>query len=454
MSHIFIPRFSICFISAAIIAGCSTTAPIKPELLTDKNQQLFEPRDIDEVLTAAETFHQNEVPPEEQETNENEITTTIRSGIPVELNANVEKWIKYFTEKDRARFIRFMERGGQYKAMITEVLRNEGMPTDLYYLAMIESGFSTRATSRASAVGVWQFIRATGKRYGLRVDRYVDERRDPHRATVAAALYLKDLHNVFQSWYLAIAAYNAGEMRILGAIMSGDTRDFWTLVKNKKLPRETMNYIPKFLAAVIIGSNPEKYGLAEVIPKKPITFNSAKVPTAVRLKEIATTANTSVSMLKKLNPHLNKNMTPPGGKLYRLWVPEESKELIKTNTKLLASKRIKSLRSWSDKKSHRVRRGENLALIAAKYRTTVRSIMKINGLTSSKIYPGKKLLLRSSVKSTSSSSFKRYRVRRGDSLDSISRKFGTTIRKLKRMNRLKRNTIYAGQLLKIKPNRG
>ena len=167
---------------------------------------------------------------------EDEIEYTISHGIPLEINDKVEKWINYFTKKDRDRFQRFLNRGEKYRKMIQAVLADQGIPTDLYYLAMIESGFSVKARSHASAVGVWQFIRATGRRYGLKIDYYVDERQDPMRSTIAASLYLKDLHLVFNSWYLAMASYNAGESRIMGSIMKQSSRDFWQLVRKNALP--------------------------------------------------------------------------------------------------------------------------------------------------------------------------------------------------------------------------
>jgi membrane-bound lytic murein transglycosylase D len=181
-------------------------------------------------------------------------------AIPAEMNPSVQKWIHYFSQKDAPRFQRFLDQGHTYRDTVEALLEKNQLPRQLYYLAMIESGYSNHATSSAKAAGVWQFIPATARRYGLQINSQIDERRNPIRSTEAAILYLKDLYNVFGSWHLALAAYNAGEYRIMGAVIRGKSRDFWTLVKNRVLPLETANYIPKFLAAIKIGGNPDQYG--------------------------------------------------------------------------------------------------------------------------------------------------------------------------------------------------
>ena len=179
----------------------------------------------------------------------------IQEDIPMDMNEKVQRWIKYFTvKKNRAGYQRYINRGAKYKKLITHLMTEQNIPPEMFYLSMIESGFRVNAKSHASAVGLWQFMSATGRRYGLKVDKYTDERLDPHRSTIAAAMYLNDLHNVFDSWYLAMAAYNAGErINRMNAIMSGKTRNFWELAELKKLPPETMNYIPKFIARQQLG---------------------------------------------------------------------------------------------------------------------------------------------------------------------------------------------------------
>ncbi len=384
-----------------------------------------------------------------------EISQATHGGIPIEINDEVEKWITYFTAKDPERFQRFLDRGEQYRPQITAILKDQGVPTEIYYQALIESGFATAAKSSASAVGVWQFMKGTGLRYGLRIDKYVDERRDPMRSTIAAALYMKDLYTVYQSWYLAMASYNAGEGRILGAIMRGKTRDFWDLVKKRQLPSETMNYIPKFLAATIIGHNPEKYGFRKPQATPRPTLVSIAVPSPVKLSDIAEVSGISHGDLASYNPHILKGMTPPGVSTYRIWVPKDDASLLEDQQEKLQAMRIKSVgRSYvAENQSgvHVVKEGETLAKVAAQYGLSVKKLKKINNLTSSRVPTGTSLKL---VGQISDKKLTRYRVRKGDTLDGIARQFGTSVQDLKQSNKLRRTSVYVGQVLKIQSSRG
>ena len=249
-------------------------------------------------------------------------TASAIDPIKVAEHKDVDKWLKYFTVKDRERFQRFLNRGAKYSQLVHDTLKEEGVPAELYYLAMIESGFSTSARSWASAVGIWQFIRGTGRRYGLKINRYVDERKDPVRATRAAARYLASLYRVYQSWELAMAAYNAGEGRVLGAIMRGHTRDFWELSRKKLLPKETRNYVPKMMAAVKIGQNLNRYNFVSKNSNPYLKPAAVKVPAAVRLKDVAKIAGVSTSTITALNPHIRRGVTPPGKSAYTIWMPK------------------------------------------------------------------------------------------------------------------------------------
>jgi membrane-bound lytic murein transglycosylase D len=236
--------------------------------------------------------------------------------LPVTRNAQVETWIAFLRGRNREKTELWLQRSGRYAPMIREALRQRGMPEDLVYLALIESGFSPSAYSRAKAAGIWQFIEETGRRYGLEVSSYVDERRDPFKATVAALDYLQKLHGQFGDWYLAAAAYNAGENRI--ARILRERREsahrneavFWRIAPH--LPQETRDYVPLMLAAGHIGKEPEKYGFVNLDYHLPLTFETVEVPGATRLSAIARAIKVDADDVEELNPHLVRKMTPPG----------------------------------------------------------------------------------------------------------------------------------------------
>jgi membrane-bound lytic murein transglycosylase D len=458
--------------------GCMTTRPIaKPtnvksqfnpsvqvEDLSEKQESSLDPvsDEAEDTETASQeeeqgnTVSNNDLPDELGKAPPLQAQSNLEA-IPIEMNEHVEKWIKYFSEKDRARFQRFLNQGTQYREVVENLLEENGIPPHLYYLAMIESGYYTRATSIAKAVGVWQFIPATGKRYGLEVNPYNDERRDPIRATEAAAKYLKDLYNVFGSWYLAIAAYNAGEFRIMTSVIRGKSRDFWTLVKMRVLPSETANYIPKFLAAITIGENPEQYGFEPPQAEKYPDLDSVEVPSPIRLADLARVIQVPLADLQRINPNLRKNMTPPYAKNYEVWLPtEKAKEFNKVQAQL-ANLRIVRPRlaipvvSEQPRHYHTVRSGETLTLIAQKYKLSIKYLRNLNQLSSNRLIAGTRL--RVTAKSYHPHAVTRYYVRRGDNLNQIAKRFKVSVRKLKDMNSIRGNTITVGQVLRIQPTR-
>ena len=360
----------------------------------------------------------------------------------------VRKWIAHFTGRGKLEFLSFLKRGERYRECIVDVLRSFNLPEILYYQALIESGFKVTAYSSAHAAGIWQFIPATAKRYGLRINAYVDERRDPMRSTIAASHFLSSLHKVFDSWPLALAAYNAGESRVMQTIMNKRSRDFWELARLKALPRETRDYIPKFIAAALVGENLRDYDL--VLPKKPSrsytcrSLVAVKFPPRVSLKALARQIRLPLKDVKRFNPHLKVAYTPPLYPQYRLWVPRQRASAI--SLKRLARVSHRQAKS-TPAMFHRVRRGENLALIAKKYGVSVGKLRKWNGLRSSRIYPRARLRV-------SSPAQRAYVVRRGDSLSLLAEKFGTTVRSLKRLNKLRGSRIYAGQKLRVISRQG
>ncbi len=383
---------------------------------------------------------------------------TNREGITLQFNEHVKRWIKYFVVRSKARFQRYLDRGERYRDVVEETLRKHGLPAELYYLAMIESGYANHARSPKAAVGAWQFIPGTGRRYGLDLNRYIDERRDPIRASEAASRYLTDLFNVFNSWYLAMAAYNAGEGRVLGAIMRGNTRDFWELVRKKKLPRETRNYIPKFMAAAIIGRNPERFGFRTPRAEPYPDVEAIELPSPVRLRDISRQAGIPLDLLKKVNFHLLKGVTPPNKRTYDVWIPIKYVASVQSSYKSLASKRLSKLstkafaRRAANPNYHTVRSGESLYSIASKYRISVAELKRANKIRSNRIIAGSRLRVAASGYVRQQGRV--HRVRRGETLSSISRKYGMEISDLKRLNRMRNSRIYVGQKINVKRNRG
>ncbi|RZA05598.1 MAG: LysM peptidoglycan-binding domain-containing protein [Proteobacteria bacterium] len=331
--------------------------------------------------------------------------------IPIEINRKVSEWINFFTVRERERTLRYLERGEALRPHIEQMLKENEVPPELYYLAMIESGFVTHAKSHAKAVGIWQFMPGTGRNYGLAVNAQVDERRNWIKSTEAAASYLKDLNNVFGSWYLALAAYNAGEHRIVRSIMKGKTRDFWALAEQGLLPKETLNYVPKFLAAHIVGKNMKRFGFDPRVQPEDRwePFETVSVPSGVKLTDVSRVTGTDLENLKKWNRDLIKGVTGASktGSTVDIYIPHD--DLAKFEAKkegVLALKRYKTSgadqrifasgkgNKESSSSSHDiyiVRRGDNLSAISKKIGVSARTLMKVNGLRRGRIHPGQRL---------------------------------------------------------------
>jgi membrane-bound lytic murein transglycosylase D len=242
------------------------------------------------------------------------------STYQIEQNDHVQRFLEQFqTGYRRAVVERWLTRSGRYLPMILDVFREKGLPEELVFVSMIESGFNPVAVSRAGAKGLWQFMAPTARRYGLRVDRWLDERLDPEKSTVAAARYLKDLYSIFGSWELSQAAYNAGEMKVLRAIQGAGTRDFWALTRSRLLRDETKNFVPAIHAVTIIGQEPEQYGFA-ITPEEPLSYEQITVPKATSLKHVASVSGIPLEELVRLNSELRLKQTPPDSP-YHLKVP-------------------------------------------------------------------------------------------------------------------------------------
>lgn len=325
--------------------------------------------------------------------------------IPVVRNAPVERFVGIFTERQQDRMALYLKRSGRYEGMIRAKLRERGMPEDLLYLSMIESGFNTTAKSHASAVGLWQFIEDTGERYGLRVDRYVDERRHPEKATDAALRYLGDLHEQFGSWYLAAAAYNSGENRVArvmrqvtGSERGGD-EDFWRI--RHRLPSETREYVPLMVAAALIGKEPHKYGFDGVRRWLPLETEEVTVPGGTSLALVARAVGVEEEDIERLNPHLLRSVTPPGD-AYPVAVPRARADRFAAAFDALRAEAAEEDRLQRERerarlaamRRHTVRRGESLWTIARRYDTTVRRVQSANGMgRATRIRPGQRLVI-------------------------------------------------------------
>jgi len=283
----------------------------------------------------------------------------VKFDVPIQMNKQVRAYLVYFSTERKEVIRRYLARSTRYLPMIKEVFQEYGLPEDLAYLAMIESGFNNKATSPAAACGMWQFIKGTGLRYGLGINNYVDERRDPEKSTRAAAQYLLDLYKQFGSWYLAAASYNCGEGRVQRELDQSNHKNFWELSANMCLPTETKNYVPQMIAATIIAKNPEKFGFKNVPYLPTMKYDKVKVNEATSLDAVAMAVNVPPEEVQGLNPELLRGVTPPETPSYTLYLPANSKELFAKNITLasiehpaVASAPIRTARSSGRSYSH------------------------------------------------------------------------------------------------------
>ncbi|MBA2565043.1 MAG: transglycosylase SLT domain-containing protein, partial [Gemmatimonadetes bacterium] len=302
------------------------------------------------------------------------LSERIDYDIPIVVNERVDYFIDYFQNRVEKSFAKWLARAPQYVPYLKARFRQAGLPEDLIYISLIESGFSAQATSRANAVGYWQFIAETGRRYGLRVDRWVDERRDFEKSTEAAIAYLRDLHRMFGSWYLAAAAYNSGEGKIQRAIDRYKSENLWELSEFSYLREETKNYVPKLLAAILIAKEPARYGFAAVPELPAVEVDEVAVPSQTDLRVVAAAAGTSLEAIRALNPMLRSRATPPGESSFTVRVPRGSGAAF---TERLA--RVPPP-ARAPERTHVVRRGENPGRIAARYGISARQLMAENGI--------------------------------------------------------------------------
>ena len=380
------------------------------------------------------------------------LASSVNGSIPLVENQWVQREIKSFQTAERRAFAEAYKRSGLYRAMILEELRREGLPEQLAWIPLIESAFKPRALSRARALGMWQFIRSTGYRYGLKQDKYVDERMDPVKATRAAIQYMVELHDMFGDWTTAIAAYNCGEAAVQRVIRRQKIEyfdSFWDIFAN--LPFETARHVPRFIATLLIVGDPEKYGFELPEPDPPLAFDTIRVNSAVRLAALSQKLELDPSLLVALNPELRHDSTP--NYAYDLRVPAGYGE------PCLAC--IASLPQYippdvvTDR--HTVRSGDTLGAIARRYRTSVDAIKRLNGLRSNLIRVGQVLRVPSrggvetapAVPAAKPGETVTYIVRNGDNLFQIAKAYGTSVEKIKSANGLASDIITVGQKLVI-----
>jgi membrane-bound lytic murein transglycosylase D len=375
--------------------------------------------------------------------------------IPIVENQSVQAEIKKFQNEERELFLKWYQLSGRYRPMILEELRKAGLPEELSWMPLIESGFNVRAYSRARALGLWQFIASTGTRYGLKIDRWIDERMDPIKSTRAAINYLTELHSYFGDWTTALASYNCGEFKVQRVINSQHVNyldNFWDLYR--MLPYETARFVPRFMASILIINNPEKYGfnLSECDPAS--EFEEISVNYPVRLSSLAKELGIEEQELISLNPELRQNSTPDAE--YILRVPQGLAEK--------ASNAFNSLPRWMPPEEtyiiYYVQRGDTLSEIAKRYRTSVSAIARLNGLNHVHlINRGQRLKIpargRASLPAPPMDLAKEgdnlvYIVKPGDSLYQIASTFGTTAEKIKEANNLKEDVLNSGQRLVIR----
>lgn len=404
-------------------------------------EQKSEPAPIDEANELTPPVDQNVKAKAEAE-----IKST-HSDLPLMMTDQVAGYINYFSNRGRGTYERALARSGRYEDMIQRTLREEGVPQELIYLAQAESGFHPLAVSRAGARGMWQFMGSRAKGYGLERSWWVDDRQDPEKATRAAAHHLKDLYNEFGDWYLAMAAYNSGPGTVQNAVKRTGYADFWELYRRNVLPKETRNYVPIILAVTIMAKNPDQYGLTSVVKEKPVPYDTVKIDYPIDLRLVAECVDASSSDLQDLNPSLLR-MTTPKDQPFDLHLPVGTAETFQTTVAAIpVDKRV-----WW--RYHKVQEGETLASIARTYRVSPKSIADANDLGEEKLSTDARLVIpiapgNRTDTSTYAHAITRYKIRRGDTVESVAENFGVSAKMIRVWNRLKGDNLAGRRILLV-----
>ncbi len=440
-----------------------------------------EPATIDTLLSLPPAEAEAAPAPEVATTVRDDLATTVHD-IPIPMNDRVLRFVELFQGRLRGFLTDGLTRGAQYMPMIQSVFKDAGLPLDLAFVPLVESAFKPTALSRASARGVWQFMRGTGKENGLKHDWFIDERADPEKATRAAAKYLKALHRTFDDWHLALASYNGGPGRVQRAVKRSGLDDFWDLsASTKHLPRETRDYVPMILAATIIARNPAKYGF-DVPAMSPVATDVVTLSAPADLRRVAEWAGVSAENIRALNPELRRWTTPVRQRDYQLRVPMGTAALVLEAQRGSAPDDMASLQYYT------VRKGESLPTIARRLRVSRADLAEANYLgASARVKPGQKLLVprapaaalltgrptpsaidgapnaapMRAARSVAARADDRddepakvvYRVRKGDTLFGIARRHGVSIENLRVWNGLRGSAIGVGDRLQIQTSR-
>ncbi|MDM8525841.1 LysM peptidoglycan-binding domain-containing protein [Desulfococcaceae bacterium HSG8] len=382
------------------------------------------------------------------------------NAIPILMNKHVRDEVRLLTKcppgTQNSFFLKAYKRSGKYRPYIVEKLKKAGLPVELSWLPLIESGYRVNALSHARALGLWQFIHSTGVRFGLNRNKHIDERLDPEKSTEAAIAYLRALHKIFGDWTTVLAAYNCGEGRVLSVIREQNVNyldNFWDLYE--RLPRETARYVPRFLATLHIVKNPKKYGLDSISISSPPEYENVTISKQIHLKDAASVIGISQKALKELNPELRHNVVP--GEAYSLRVPPSKGDILLSKLDNIPVTSPPS-RSRITFKQHRIKKGDTLLSIAKRYSTSVDSITRTNKISKKKpIVVGKTLKIpqkrtarKSAYKKKIRKRVSKHIVKKGDSLWNIAKNYGTTAKKILALNKLSNNNLRVGQILKVR----
>jgi membrane-bound lytic murein transglycosylase D len=413
------------------------------DAVTESEAQTSEPAPIDEtngISPAASADVKAKVQAEIESTH---------SDLPLMMTDQVAGYIGYFSNRGRGTFERAFARSGRYHDMMVRILRQEGVPQDLIYLAQAESGFQPTAVSRAGARGIWQFMGSRGKGYGLQRSLWVDDRQDPEKSTRAAARHLRDLYGQFGDWYLAMAAYNSGPGTVQAAVKRTGYADFWELYRRNVLPKETRNYVPIILAVTILTKNLSHYGFDDVSMDESLAFDTVKINYPVDLRLVADCVDATPQQLQQLNPSLLR-LTTPKDSTFELHLPAGSKEQYETAMASIPA----GMRLWW--RYPTVQSGDTLASLARRYRVTVKSIVEANQLQSGDLEGNAKVVIpltpgqhRSGDNGSYARRITRYKVRRGDTVQTVAENFGIPAQMVRRWNGLRGDSLRGRTVLAL-----